>query len=94
VPMGGVPPPIFAWRWRVAGGRRSGGRERARWIPLGGSGRYRPALARVGRRAGAGGGRERGGALASACTGERSGTGVMWRVSIGSRGLSVELAVI
>jgi hypothetical protein len=69
-------------------------RERAGWIPPGGSGRYRPALARVGRRAGAGGERERGGALASACAGERGEAGVTWRVSIGPRGPSVELAVI
>jgi hypothetical protein len=62
VPMGPVPPPYQ----RGAGGRRSSGRERAGWIPPGGSGRYRPALARVGRHAGAGGGRERGGAVASA----------------------------
>jgi hypothetical protein len=39
-------------------------------------------------------GRERGGALASACAGERGGAGVTWRVSIGPSRLSVELAVI
>jgi hypothetical protein len=52
------------------------------------------ARARVGRRIRAGGGRKRGGALASACAGERGGAGVTWRISIGPRGLSVELAVI
>jgi hypothetical protein len=46
------------------------------------------------KRTGVGGGREQGGALASACAGERGGVGVTWRVSIGPRGLSVEIAVI
>jgi hypothetical protein len=90
VPTGAVPPPYR----RGAGGRQASGRERAGWISPGGSRRYRPALARVGRRAGARGGRERGGVLASACAGERGGAGVTWHVSIGPRGLSVELAVI
>jgi hypothetical protein len=92
--MGGGTAPLSARRRREAGGRRSSGKERAGWIPPGGSGRYRPALARIGRREGAGGGRERGGALASAYAGERGGAGVTWRVSIGPRELSVELAVI
>jgi hypothetical protein len=75
------------------GAGRSSGRERAGWIPPEGggvwSGRYRLALACVGRCAGARGGRERGGVLASACAGERGEAGVTWRVFIDPRGLSL-----
>jgi hypothetical protein len=69
--MRGGTTPLSVRRRRKASGRRSSGRERAGRISPDGSGRYRRALACVGRRAGAGGGWERGGALASACAGER-----------------------
>jgi hypothetical protein len=78
---------LSARRRREAGGRLSSGRERAGWIPPGAITPLSLALAHAR-------GRERGGALASACAGKRGGAGVMWHVSIGPRGLSVELTII
>jgi hypothetical protein len=83
VPMESGTATLSARFRREAGRRRTGGGERAGSIPPDGSRRNRPALSRVGRRAGAGGGQERDGALAS---GERGGAEVTWRVSIGPHG--------
>jgi hypothetical protein len=67
------------------------GQDGSRWAGASAIAPLSPALAGARR---AGGGRERGGALASACAGERGRAGVTWRVSIGPRGLSVELTII
>jgi hypothetical protein len=82
---GGGTTPLSARLRRERGGRRAGGREKAGSIPPGGSGHCHPALARVGRRAGA---------RRCAGVGVRRREDVTWHVSIDPRGLSVELAVI
>jgi hypothetical protein len=51
--MGDGTAPLSVQLRRERGERRAGGREKAGPIPPGGSGRYCPALARIGRRAGA-----------------------------------------
>jgi hypothetical protein len=84
---GGRYRPLSAQLRQERGERHAGGREKAGAILPGGSGRYRPALARIGRCAGAVARRYAG-------VGVRGREDVTWRVLIGSRGLSVKLAVI